>query len=114
MISAAHVNLDKEKGTNRPIPPGRYQPAGPQGYGRDVESQLWINQLSLIGENELLGMQHSWVAGGEISRETYEREAYNHAFDFTGIDYDLYGPPGYYAGPAQRTSLYITETHLTN
>ncbi|MFB0964005.1 MAG: TonB-dependent siderophore receptor [Pseudomonas sp.] len=107
VISAAHVNVTG-------LPPGRYKPAGPQGYGRDVESQMWINQLSLIGENDLLGMQHSWVAGGEISRETYEREAYNHAFDFTGIDYDLYNPPGYYAGPAQRTSLDNTETHLTN
>ena len=107
VISAAHVNVTG-------LPPGRYKPAGPQGYGRDVESQMWINQLSLIGENDLLGMQHSWVAGGEISRETYEREAYNHAFDFTGIDYDLYNPSGYYAGPAQRTSLDNTETHLTN
>ena len=107
VISAAHVNVTG-------LPPGRYKPGGPQGYGRDVESQMWINQLSLIGENKLLGMQHSWVAGGEISRETYEREAYNHAFDFTGIDYDLYNPSGYYAGPAQRTSLDNTETHLTN
>lgn len=107
VISAAHVNVTG-------LPPGRYKPAGPQGYGRDVESQMWINQLSLIGENDLLGMQHSWVAGGEISRETYEREAYNHAFDFTGIDYDLYNPSGYYAGPVQRTSLDNTETHLTN
>lgn len=114
IISAAHVNLDKEKTTNRPIPSGRYQPAGPQGYGRDVESQMWINQLNLIGENDILGMEHSWVLGGEVSRETYEREAYNHAFDFTGIDYDLYNPPGYYAGSAQRTSLDNTETHLTN
>lgn len=107
IISAAHVNLVG-------VTPGRYKPAGPQAYGRDVESQMWINQLSLIGENELLGMPHSWVAGAEVSRETYEREAYNHAFDFTGIDYDLYNPPGYYAGPAQRTSLDNTETHLTN
>lgn len=107
IISAAHVNVTG-------LPPGRYKPAGPQAYGRDVESQMWINQLSLIGENELLGMQHSWVAGGEVSRETYEREAYNHAFDFTGIDYDLYNPPGYYAGSAKRTSLDNTETHLTN
>jgi len=107
VISAAHVNLVG-------VAPGRYTPAGPQAYGRDVASKMWINQLSLIGENDLLGMQHSWVAGGEISRETYEREAYNHAFSFTGIDYDLYNPPGYYAGSAQRTSLDNTETQLTN
>ena len=107
IISAAHVNVTG-------LPAGHYKPAGPQGYGRDVESQMWINQLSLIGENDLLGMQHSWVVGGEVSRETYDREAYNHAFDFTGIDYDLYNPPGYYAGAAQRTSLDNTKTHLTN
>ncbi|MDY7219783.1 TonB-dependent siderophore receptor [Denitrificimonas sp. JX-1] len=107
IISAAHVNVAG-------LPAGRYKPAGPQGYGRDVESQMWINQLSLIGENDFLGMQHSWVVGGEVSRETYDREAYNHAFDFTGIDYDLYNPPSYYAGAAQRTSLDNTKTHLTN
>ncbi len=107
VISAAHVNLTG-------VPAGRYLPAGPQAYGRDVTSEMWINQTNLTAYFDTFGLGHTLVTGVEVSREDYYRNTYNNALNFTGKDYDLSNPPGYYAGPTSKTRTAETSTELEN
>lgn len=100
VVSAAQVDT-------RGLPVGRYRPAGPQGYGRDATTELWMNQTSLIGNARWLGMTHDWVAGVELSRETLDLETYNHGLGKAGYPakgYALGNPPGYWPGPLARTT----------
>lgn len=105
VISASHVNLTG-------VSAGRYRPAGPQGYGRDVTSEMWINQTNLTAYFDTVGLGHTLVTGVEVSREDYYRNTYNYGLNFTGKDYDLGNPPGHYAGPTSKTRTAETSTEL--
>lgn len=107
VVSASHVNLSV-------APPGRYRPAGPQGYGRDVTSEMWINQTNLTANFDTMGLGHTLVTGVEVSREDYYRNTYNNGLNFTGRDFDLSNPPGHYDGPTNKTRTAETSTELEN
>ncbi|AIL63175.1 TonB-dependent receptor [Pseudomonas alkylphenolica] len=109
-VSASHVNTEG-------VPPGRYRPAGPQGYGRDATTEMWINQTNLISNFNVLGMRHDLVTGVEVSRETLDLKTYNHGLGTTlypGEGYDLSNPPGHWSGPINKATSGYTETELTN
>ncbi|PRH48993.1 TonB-dependent receptor [Burkholderia multivorans] len=107
VVSASHANLAG-------MPPGRYKPAGPQGYGRDASTAMWMNQTNATGEFSTFGVGHTLVAGFEISRETYARSTYSHglARHFPKNGYALAAPPGYWTGPARRENTARTDTAL--
>ncbi len=110
VVSASHVNTVG-------VPRGRYLPAGPQAYGRDATTEMWINQTNLIGNFDVLGMRHDLVTGVEISRETLDLKTYNHGLGtslYPSTGYDLSNPPGHWNGPAPKTVSGYTETELTN
>lgn len=110
VVSASHVNTEG-------LPPGRYRPAGPQGYGRDATTQMWISQTSLLGHDPLLGMGHDWVIGVELSRETLDLKTYDHGLGtarYPGNGYDLGNPPGYWHGPVEKAVTGYNETALDN
>lgn len=107
VISASHVNTTG-------VPAGSYVPAGPQGYGRDVSSDLWINQTNLRADFDTFGLVHSLATGVEVSRETYDRTTYSYGLDFTGRSFDLANPPGHYTGPINKADSADTSTELTN
>jgi len=103
-ISASHVNLaivDKFH--------GRYQPAGPQAYRRDVQTRLAMNQTSLTGHFDALGVGHTLVMGAELSRETYDRKASGYDLKYPSNGYDLANPPGYWSGEKARSP--VNHTH---
>ncbi|MHC6225313.1 TonB-dependent receptor [Pseudomonas sp. X10] len=109
-VSASHVNTEG-------VPPGRYRPAGPQGYGRDATTELWINQTNLISHFNLLGMRHDLVGGVEVSRETMDLKTYSHGLGnalYPADGYDLGNPPGYWSGPANKATTGYSESELTN
>lgn len=107
VISASHVN-------QAGLPPGRYLPAGPQGYGRDSATELWINQTNLTSRFATLGLGHTLVSGFEISRETYDRTtySYNLAKYYPANGFDLSSPPGYWSAPTNRRDSARNKTWL--
>ncbi|MDT4835106.1 putative TonB-dependent receptor BfrD [compost metagenome] len=105
MISASHINVDK-------LPPGRYKPAGPQAYGRDATSKMWINQTSLTAGFDTFGLGHTLVGGLEVSRETYDRDVYSYGLKFPDNGYPLANPPGYWSGPTDKGLSSLVETRL--
>lgn len=107
VVSASHVNTSG-------VPAGSYVPAGPQGYGRDVNSELWINQTNLHADFAIFGLAHSLATGVEVSRENYDRITYSYALDFTGSSFDLSNPPGYYSGTTNKANSADTSTQLDN
>ncbi|UFQ98369.1 TonB-dependent receptor [Pseudomonas wenzhouensis] len=112
VISASHVNTTG-------VPAGNYRPAGPQAYGRDINSELLINQTNLRADFETLGLLHSLATGVEVSREHFDLKTYNHglgsgAAAYPGNGYSLDNPPGYWAGPANKTFTADTSTRLDN
>lgn len=107
VVSASHVNLSV-------APPGRYRPAGPQGFGRDMTSEMWINQTNLTANFDTMGLGHTLVTGVEVSREDYYRNTYNNGLNFAGRDFDLSNPPGHYDGPTNKTRTAETSTELEN
>lgn len=110
VISASHVDTTG-------VPAGNYKPAGPQAYGRDVNSELWINQTNLSADFDTFGLAHSLAAGVEISREDYERVTYNHGLGaalYPADGYELGNPPGYWSGPINKTRTADTSTQLEN
>lgn len=107
VISASHVNLAV-------APAGQYRPAGPQGYGRDVTSEMWINQTNLTAYFDTFGLGHTLVTGVEVSREDYHRNTYSYGLDFAGRSFDLGNPPGYYTGPINKARSAETSTQLDN
>lgn len=110
VVSASHISTDG-------VPPGRYRPAGPQAYGRDASTQMWISQTSLQGDNHWLGMRHDWVLGVELSRETLDLKTYNHGLGvarYPSDGYALGNPPGYWSGPSQKAVQGYSETALND
>ncbi|MND82406.1 Catecholate siderophore receptor Fiu precursor [compost metagenome] len=107
MVSASHVNTQG-------LPPGRYKPAGPQGYGRDIDTALWINQTSLTSHFYTFGLGHTLVSGAEVSRELYDRNAisYNLTRFAPAQGFDLYNPPGDWVGQTDRQPLAKTRNSL--
>ncbi|MFP3615541.1 TonB-dependent siderophore receptor, partial [Paraburkholderia sp. SIMBA_050] len=97
VISASHVNLQG-------LPPGRYKPAGPQGYGRDASTAMWANQTNITSEFATLGIGHTLVTGFEISRETHGRTTYSYGLNrfYPADGFALAAPPGLWQGPARR------------
>ena len=88
------------------LPPGRYLPAGPQGYGRETNNTMWINQTNITTRFASGSWRHTLVSGVEISRETYDRQGYGYALSalFPADGYPLSNPPGYWSGPVRRES----------
>ncbi|WP_016702157.1 TonB-dependent receptor [Pseudomonas chlororaphis] len=108
IVSASHVNTSG-------VPAGRYRPAGPQAYGRDATTEMWINQSNLIGDFEFAGMRHDLVAGVELSRETFDLKTYNHGLGsalYPRDGYALGNPPGRWNGPVNKATSGYTETTL--
>ncbi|WP_028683918.1 TonB-dependent receptor [Pseudomonas chlororaphis] len=108
IVSASHVNTSG-------VPAGRYRPAGPQAYGRDATTEMWINQSNLIGDFEFAGMRHDLVAGVELSRETLDLKTYNHGLGsalYPRDGYALSNPPGRWNGPVNKATSGYTETTL--
>jgi catecholate siderophore receptor len=107
VISASHVNLQG-------MPPGRYTPAGPQGYGRDSSTAMWANQTNVTAAFDTLGVGHTLVTGFEISRETYGRTTYSYGLNrfYPPDGFSLAAPPGYWRGPAKRQDSGRNDTAL--
>lgn len=110
-ISAAHV--DREG-----LAPGRYLPAGPQAYRRDVTTKMWINQTHLSTHFSTGNLDHKLLVGAEVSRETYDRAASNlglgGAHPYPSGGYDLSNPPGHWDGNTTFTPRGATEATLKN
>ena len=108
LISASHVNLQG-------LPPGFYKPAGPQAYGRDSTTSMWINQTNLTNRFDTGGLGHTLVTGFEISRETYDRDTYSYNINsqFPAGGYLLARPPGYWTGTTRWSASGTTETSLS-
>ncbi len=98
VVSASHVD-------RQGLPAGQYRPAGPQGYGRDIVTDQWLNNTSLTSRFETFGIGHSLVTGVEVSYERYRRDASNYNIRKLAADhaYDLANPPGYWSGPKHQT-----------
>ena len=110
VVSASHVNLTG-------VPDGRYRPAGPQAYGRDVTTEMWINQTNLRASFDTAGLEHEVVTGVEISREDFDLKTYNHGLGnalYPSNGFDLYNPPGQWGGPVTKTTTGYTENQLDN
>ena len=107
VISASHVN---QKG----LPPGRYLPAGPQAYGRDSKTRMWINQTNLTGRFDTFGLAHTLIGGFELSRETYDRTTYSYNLGkfYPATGFDLHNPPGYWNGPTDKRDSARNRTEL--
>lgn len=106
-VSASHVNTTG-------LPAGGYRPAGPQGYGRDAESEMWINQTNLKAAFDTFGLAHNVVVGAEISRETLDLRTYSYNLTAAAAYpiFDLGNPPGYWAGATRKLNSGFTETKL--
>ncbi len=107
IISAAHVNTVG-------VPAGFYRPAGPQGHGRDYNTELLINQTNLTWRFSTGGIAHTLVAGAEISREDYSRNTFSSGLP-SGTAwpvYDLGNPPGYWGGPVAHVPGQRVSTEL--
>ncbi|WMC11088.1 TonB-dependent siderophore receptor [Oceanimonas pelagia] len=102
-VSASHVDLTG-------VPDGRYQSAGPQGFRREAQNELWINQTGLSLEFDTGGLRHDMLLGGEIAHETYDLTSSNYNLGkgssaYPADGFDLYNPPGYWDGPVTYTPL---------
>ncbi|KTT52121.1 TonB-dependent receptor [Pseudomonas oryzihabitans] len=93
---------------------GRYLPGGPQGYGRDITSEMWINQTNLTGSFDTFGLGHSFVLGAEFSREDYDRDTYTNNLVFPASGYSLSNPPGRYTGPTNQQTTALTSNTLVD
>jgi len=98
VVSASHVN-------QAGLPPGKYRPAGPQGYGRDTVTDQWLNSTSLTSRFDTFGVGHALVTGLDVSYERYRRDTNGYAKVGLkdGPVHDLANPPGYWHGPLDRT-----------
>jgi len=107
VVSASHANLQG-------LPPGRYKPAGPQGYGRDASTAMWANQTNVTSEFATFGIGHTLVTGFEISRETYGRTTYSYGLNrfYPANGFALAAPPGVWLGPAKRENSARSDTEL--
>lgn len=94
------TKADGKPDLTKPLPPGQYTPAGPQGSRRDAVTDMWVNQLGLSTEFNTGALSHEMLIGGEISRETFDlaKGTYTPAAPFkAGTPFapaDLYNPPG--------------------
>lgn len=107
IISAAHVNTDG-------LPTGTYRPAGPQGHGRDYDTEILINQTNLSWRFNTGALAHSLVTGAEFSHEEYNRDTFNSGLPSGNAWplFDLYNPPGYWGGPTLKTVTQEVDTEL--
>ncbi len=107
VVSASHAN-------QRGLPPGHYKPAGPQAYGRDSVTDMWINQTNLTSKFDTFGLGHILVTGVELSRETYDRTTYSYNINsrFPANGYSLANPPGRWDGPTDKRTSGKTLTSL--
>ena len=106
-VSASHVDL-------RGMRPGNYKPAGPQGYGRDSTTEMWVNQTNLTSKFDTFGLGHTLVTGFEISRETYDRTTYSYNINryYPAGGFELARPPGRWDGPTSKSASARNKTSL--
>ncbi len=110
VVSASHVNLAG-------VPAGNYRPAGPQGYGRDVTTEMWINQTNLRAGFDTAGLGHELLTGVEVSRENLDLRTFNHGLGNTlypGTGFDLSNPPGRWRGSINKTTTGYKKNKLGN
>lgn len=110
VVSVSHVNVSG-------VPVGNYLPAGQQAYGRDVDTDMWINQTNLRADFDTFGLAHSLATGVEVSRENYDRITYNHGLGaavYPADGFSLANPPGYWSGPVNKTRSADTSTQMDN
>ncbi|WP_455926048.1 TonB-dependent receptor [Pseudomonas putida] len=100
VVSASHV--DREG-----LPPGKYRPAGPQGYGRDIVTDQWLNSTTLTSRFDTFGVGHALVTGVDVSYERYRRDTslYDISKQSADKQFDLNNPPGRWTGPLNRERL---------
>ncbi len=100
VVSASHVDRDG-------LPPGQYRPAGPQGYGRDIVTDQWLNSTTLTSRFDTFGIGHALVTGVDVSYERYRRDTSLSDIRKQSADkqFDLNNPPGRWAGPLNRERL---------
>ncbi|GAB2714814.1 TonB-dependent receptor [Halomonas garicola] len=111
-ISAPHTDMEG-------LAPGRYKPAGPQAYRRDVTTEMWINQTQLSTSFDTGSLKHELLVGAEFSRETYDRTASNlglgsDAHPYPDGGYDIGNPPGRWDGGTTYTPRGANEATLNN
>jgi catecholate siderophore receptor len=106
-VSASHVNTSG-------LPAGTYRPAGPQAYGRDADTELWINQSNLRASFDTFGLGHSLLLGAEISRETMDLRTYSYNLTSAAAYplFNLSSPPGYWSGATNKATSGYSETKL--
>ena len=94
--------------------PGNYKPAGPQGYGRDSTTEMWVNQTNLTSKFDTFGLGHTLVTGFEISRETYDRTTYSYNINryYPAGGFELARPPGRWDGPTSKSASARNKTSL--
>jgi catecholate siderophore receptor len=108
VVTAAHVNTktydhDGNKNTPAiPVPAGKFAYGGPAAYGRDYTTKLAINQTNLTWHFNTGFIEHTLVTGAEISQEKYDRTTFSYNTRAANQLFDLYNPPGYYAGPTNK------------
>ena len=108
VVTAAHVNTktydhDGNKNTPAiPVPAGKFVYGGPAAYGRDYTTKLAINQTNLTWHFNTGFIEHTLVTGAEISQEKYDRTTFSYKTLAANQLFDLYNPPGYYAGPTNK------------
>ena len=105
-VSASHVDLRHAA--------GYYKPAGPQGYGRDSTTEMWVNQTNLTSKFDTFGLGHTLVTGFEISRETYDRTTYSYNINryYPAGGFELARPPGRWDGPTSKSASARNKTSL--
>ncbi|MGO1626706.1 MAG: TonB-dependent receptor, partial [Halomonadaceae bacterium] len=101
-ISAPHADMDG-------LAPGRYKPAGPQAYRRDVTTEMWINQTQLSTSFNTGSLGHELLVGAEFSREEYDRLTSSYgigseAHPYPDNGYDISNPPARWEGDVTYTS----------
>ncbi|EIK97806.1 TonB-dependent siderophore receptor [Pseudomonas sp. M47T1] len=109
VVSASHVDRDG-------LPAGKYRPAGPQGFARDIVTDQWLGNTSLTSHFDTFGIGHALVTGVEVSYERYRRDAGNYNIRTLAADhaYDLANPPGYWHGPIKRSPEASMRNRLQN
>lgn len=108
VVTAAHVKTTtydsngSAPGGVLPVPAGKFVYAGPAAYGRDYTTKLAINQTNLTWHFNTGFIEHTLVTGAEISQEKYDRTTFSYNTLAANQLFDLYNPPGYYAGPTNK------------
>lgn len=104
-----------------PIGPGRYQPSGPRGNGRDTTNTILVNQTDITWRFNTGFAEHTLVSGFSFSHEQYElkgsnefRSTPNGSVNLPLPQMNVYNPDSYYSGPRNRVLTSKTSSELDN